>query len=84
MENEIAVRVRAEVDIVVVEIGQPQIGVDAGNRTLTAVLAGVVGENRYVGTGRNYSEEFSQLAFDDGFHFKSSCCEGTKLVRKSA
>ncbi len=84
VENEIAVGVRAEMGIIVAEIRRSQIGIDANNRVLTAVLAGVGGENRYVETGRNRSEEFPQLMFDNGFHFESSCCEGTNLVRRSA
>ena len=85
VENESTVRVQAEMGIVVIEIRRSQIGIDANNRVLTvAVLAGVGGENRYVETGRNRSEEFPQLMFDNGFHFESSCCEGTNLVRRSA
>jgi len=84
VENESTVRVQAEMDIVVIEIRRSQIGIDANNRVLTAVLAGVGGENRYVETGRNRSEEFPQFMFDNGFHFESSCCEGTNLVRRSA
>ena len=42
VENEIAVGVRAEMGIIVVEISRSQIGIDANNPTLTTFLAGLV------------------------------------------
>ncbi len=42
MANEIAVGVRAEMGIIVVEISRSQIGIDANNSTLITFLAGLV------------------------------------------
>jgi hypothetical protein len=83
LANEIAVGVRAEMGIIVVEISRSQIGIDANNPTLTTFLAGLV-EKLYIGIGRKCLEDFLDLTFDVGIHLESSCCEGTNLVRRSA